>query len=283
MRSLISESILSAGHSQQHPTNLCLLAIFNSTLQSFLGLLELCQPAYLQYRFLCLTHPRLALYQSASFCVFDGFMEWFVHMFYSTEKCFDLFHLLSFCLAYKIWKIEHELHGLSGWSQRVPSMTLIHTDLFCTLSIFSRFVCDTVVKLSITDNSEHHTMIHLEVLALFVEVQPQPSGLTSLFCTRVHLFPHAVCSFCLFSYRSIRCDCWYHLVSHCLCLVWTEDRSSVLASMWYFIQVVWHCFGCLLMSLYVLLVSPSPDSASTLLGPLWLRSTRPLVKNWQEW
>ena len=37
------------------------------------------------------------------------------------------------------------------------------------------------------------------------------------------------------------------------------------------------------MSLDVLLVSPSPDSASTLLGPLWLRSTRPLVKNWQEW
>ena len=125
-------------------------------------------------------------------------------------------------------------------------MTLIHTDLFCTLAIFSRFVCDTVVKLPITDNSEHHTMIHLEVLALFVEVQPQPSGLTSLFCTRVHLFPHAVCSFCLFSYRSIRCDCWYHLVSHCLFLVWTKDRSSVLASMWYFIQVVLHCFGCLM-------------------------------------
>ena len=254
MRSLISESVLFAGHSQENLTNLCLLAIFNSTLQIFwpesvwvpfplLGLLELCQPAYLQYRFLCLTHPRLALYQSASFCVFRGFMEWFVQISYSNEECFDLFHFLSFCLAYISGRSSMNCMASVGVSLGVPSMTLIHTDLFCTLSIFSRFVCDTVVKLSITDDSEHHTMIHLEVVALFVEVQPQPSG---LFCTRVQLFPHAVCSFCLFNYSSITCDCWYYLVSHCLCLVWTEDRSSVLASLGHVIQVVLHCFGCLL-------------------------------------
>ena len=43
-----------------------------------LGLLELCQQAYLQYWVLCETHPRLAPSQSASLCVFHGFVEWVV-------------------------------------------------------------------------------------------------------------------------------------------------------------------------------------------------------------
>ena len=105
MRSLISECILSAGHSQQHPTNLCLLAIFNSTLHIFLGLLELCQPAYLQYRFLCLTHPRLALYQSASFCVFHGFMEWFVQIFLQHWRMLWPVPLSQFLSGLHQWKI----------------------------------------------------------------------------------------------------------------------------------------------------------------------------------
>ena len=60
-----------------------------------LGLLELCQLAYLQYWVLCLTHPRLAPSQSASLCVFHGFVEWVVGSFDGTEVCFDLLRFLS--------------------------------------------------------------------------------------------------------------------------------------------------------------------------------------------
>ena len=41
-----------------------------------LGLLELYQLAYLKFWVLCLSYPRLAPSQSASLCVFHGFMEW---------------------------------------------------------------------------------------------------------------------------------------------------------------------------------------------------------------
>ena len=80
-------------------TPFCLLAILDSAFPSFwqeclvetpesawltlalLGLLERCQLAYLQYWVLCLTNPRLAPSQSASLCVFHGFMEWVVGIF----------------------------------------------------------------------------------------------------------------------------------------------------------------------------------------------------------
>ena len=59
-----------------------------------LGLLELCQLAYLQY-WVILTHPRLAPSQSASLCVFYGFVEWVEAIFDGTEVCFDLLYFLS--------------------------------------------------------------------------------------------------------------------------------------------------------------------------------------------
>ena len=44
---------------------------------------------------LCLTHPRLAPSQSASLCVFHGFVEWVLGIFDGIEVCFDLIHFLS--------------------------------------------------------------------------------------------------------------------------------------------------------------------------------------------
>ena len=98
-----------------------------------LGLLKLCQLEFLQNWILCLTHPRLAPFQSASFCVFHSFMEW----------------LWGFSMA-----LKHALVcicGMScmnlmvsmGMSLVVHSMTLFAS--FCTLSSFSRFVCAIAV------------------------------------------------------------------------------------------------------------------------------------------
>ena len=38
---------------------------------------------------------KTCLFQSASLCVFHGFMEWVVGIFYNTEVCFDLLHFQS--------------------------------------------------------------------------------------------------------------------------------------------------------------------------------------------
>ena len=50
-----------------------------------LGLLELCQLAYLPYWVLCLTHPGLASTQPVSLCVFYGFVECVVVIFDDIE------------------------------------------------------------------------------------------------------------------------------------------------------------------------------------------------------
>ena len=85
MRSLISDSILLVGYSQhcfQVFWHMCLKEMLESVWVPFhfLGLLELCQLAYLQYGVLCLTQQRLV--QS------HPFMEWVVSFFYGTEVCF---------------------------------------------------------------------------------------------------------------------------------------------------------------------------------------------------
>ena len=67
-----------------------------------LGLSEFLQLAYLLYWVLCLPHPRLAPSQSASLCVFHGFMELVVGIFDSTEVWFDLLNFLS-CLHW--WEV----------------------------------------------------------------------------------------------------------------------------------------------------------------------------------
>ena len=59
-----------------------------------LGLLELCQLAYLQYWVLCLTHSRLALFSLHLSVSFMASWSGFVVIFDSTEVCFDLFHRL---------------------------------------------------------------------------------------------------------------------------------------------------------------------------------------------
>ena len=78
---------------------------------SLLGLLELCQLAYLQYWVLCLTHARVgpSQPQSASLCVFHSFMGWVVGIFNSNEVCFDLFHFLS---GLHGWEVEQEIWSL---------------------------------------------------------------------------------------------------------------------------------------------------------------------------
>ena len=56
-----------------------------------------------------------------------------------------------------------------------------------------------------------------------------------------------------FDHSSVNCDCWHRFVCcsvvksvpQCLCLVWTDERSGVVA-LGYVIQLLLHCFGCLL-------------------------------------
>ena len=94
-------------------TLFCFLAILDSAFSSFLagvlrhreagiGLGVFPTPWYLQYWVFCLTHPRLAPSQSASLCVFHGFLRWVVGIFYGTEVCFDLLYFLS---GLHLWEV----------------------------------------------------------------------------------------------------------------------------------------------------------------------------------
>ena len=59
---------------------------------------------------------------------------------------------------------------------------------------------------------------------------------------------------CSFNHSSNKCDCWHWLACcsvvkcapQCLCLVWIDERSGVITLLGYTIQMLLHCFGCLL-------------------------------------
>ena len=107
---------------------------------SLFGLLGFCHLAYLQYWVLCMTTPRLAPSQSASLCVFHGFVEWVVGIFDSAEVLFDVLHFLV-CIG---GRSSMNLMVSVGVSLMVPTMTRMPS--LCTLSSCSGFVCAIVVR-----------------------------------------------------------------------------------------------------------------------------------------
>ena len=90
-----------------------------------------------------MTTPRLAPSQSASLCVFHGFVEWVVGIFDSAEVLFDVLHFLI-CIG---GRSSMNLMVSVGVSLMVLSMSRIAS--FCTLSTFSRFVCAVVMRPSL--------------------------------------------------------------------------------------------------------------------------------------
>ena len=118
MRSLISNSVLPAGHSRQciklYPS--CLAGVSQETPESvgvlylLAGLLELCHPAHLQYCVLCWTHLRLTPFQFASLCAFLRLRVAGCRIFDGTE----VYTCSIFCLVCIAGGSRYELRGLNG-------------------------------------------------------------------------------------------------------------------------------------------------------------------------
>ena len=68
----------------------------------------------------------------------------------------------------------------------------------------------------------------------------------------------------LFDHSSIQCDCWHWFVCcsvvksapQCLCLVWTDEISGVVTPLGHAIQLLLHCFRCLLKVLSCFVYEP---------------------------
>ena len=81
---------------------------------------------------------------------------------------------------------------------------------------------------------------------------------------------------CSFNHSSIQCDCWHWFAfcsvvkraPQCLCLAWANERSGVVTPLGYAIQLLLHCFGCLLGVLWCLVYEPIIYQCEKLAGSI---------------
>ena len=87
-------------------------------------------PELYHYQALCLTHPRLALSQSASLCVFHSFMEWVM----------GIFDALKYALTYSTFCLV----CIDGRSSISLTCSFSHSSIQCDCRHW--FSCCSVVK-----------------------------------------------------------------------------------------------------------------------------------------
>ena len=96
-------------------------------------------------------------------CVFHGFMEWIIPAGFSTALKYTL-TCFSFCLLWFGGRSSTNRMVSVGVSYVVPCLTLIAS--FIALSSFCRFVCCIVLRPRPVGDTENHTLIQSELVAL---------------------------------------------------------------------------------------------------------------------
>ena len=126
-----------------------------------------------------------------------------------------------------------------------------------------------------TDRPFQCCCFHLSVGQQSVEVDPEVSNLI-----------------CSFDYSSIKCDCLHRFACcfvvksapQCLCLVWIDQRSSVLAPLGYIFQLLLHSFGCLLgVPCCFVCISPCEYPPEPMLVHSCEAIGAHIVEDWREW